>query len=211
MTNSKNTTTKDNALRQVRIVIDRLVRDGKAVACSDSSVHELFPIATSLAEGQALRDWVTKEKATHTIEVGLGYGVSALFICEGLLINGDKNARHVVLDPHQATRYKDCGLQFLEEAGVAHLVEYHAEESQIALPSFLSKDRHFDLAFIDGSHLFDAVFLDLIYSGHADLAWKFYDQAWPPRLKNKKQLFEDFRAELETSPYRSEVKVLVEK
>lgn len=165
MTNSKNTTTKDNALGQVRIVIDRLVRDGKAVAHSDSSVHELFPLATSLAEGQALRDWVTKEKATHTIEVGLGYGVSALFICEGLLINGDKNARHVVLDPHQATRYKDCGLQFLEEAGVAHLVEYHAEESQIALPSFLSQDRHFDLAFIDGSHLFDAVFLDLIYSG----------------------------------------------
>lgn len=157
--------TRDDALRRVRLVIDRLVRDGRAVAHSDSSVHEIFPVATSATEGKALRTWVTKEKATHTIEIGLGYGISALFICEGLLINGDQNARHVILDPHQATRFKDCGLQFLEEAGVADMVEYHAEESQIALPRFLSQDRHFDLAFVDGSHLFDAVFLDLIYLG----------------------------------------------
>ena len=161
--NIKNTATGGDALRRLRLVIDRLVRDGKAVAHLDSSVHEIFPVATYAAEGEALRAWVIKERAAHTIEIGLGYGISALFVCEGLLTNGDKNARHVVVDPYQATRFKDCGLQFLEEAGVANLVEHHTEESQIALPRFVSEGRHFDLAFVDGSHFFDRVFLDLIY------------------------------------------------
>jgi predicted O-methyltransferase YrrM len=153
------------ALRQVRHVIERLVRDGTVLARSDGTVHRLFPVAASPAEGEALREWVVREGATQTIEIGLGYGISALFVCEGLLENGDAAARHVVVDPHQATRFGGCGLQVLEEAGVAPLVEYHAEESQIALPRLLSQGRGFDLAFVDGNHRFDGVFLDLVYLG----------------------------------------------
>jgi predicted O-methyltransferase YrrM len=153
------------ALRQVRHVIERLVRDGTVLARSDGTVHRLFPVAASPAEGEALREWVSREGATQTIEIGLGYGISALFVCEGLLENGDAAARHVVVDPHQATRFGGCGLQVLEEAGVAPLVEYHAEESQIALPRLLSQGRGFDLAFVDGNHRFDGVFLDLVYLG----------------------------------------------
>jgi predicted O-methyltransferase YrrM len=153
------------ALRQLRRVIERLVRDGTVMARSDGTVHRLFPVAASPAEGEALREWVSREGATQTIEIGLGYGISALFVCEGLLENGDAAARHVVVDPHQATRFGGCGLQVLEEAGVAPLVEYHAEESQIALPRLLSQGRGFDLAFVDGNHRFDGVFLDLVYLG----------------------------------------------
>jgi predicted O-methyltransferase YrrM len=116
-------------------------------------------------EGEALRNWVSQEGAVQTIEIGLGYGISALHICEGLLLNGSPAARHVVLDPSQATRFADCGLQVLEEAGVGQLVEHHAEFSEIALPQFLREGRTFDLGFIDGNHRFDAVFLDLFYLG----------------------------------------------
>ena len=164
MTNSDYTSNRDKTLKRVRSVIDRITSDGKATARSDNSVHDIFPVAVDIAEGKALRDWVIKEKAVHTIEIGLAYGVSALYICEGLLTNGDQKARHLALDPHQSN-FKKLGLQFLEEAGVAHLVEHLAEESQIALPRFLSESRHFDFAFVDGSHLFDRVFLDLIYLG----------------------------------------------
>lgn len=153
------------ARRQVRQVIERLARDGTAVARSDGSLHSLFPVAVSGAEGHALREWVTSEGATQTIEIGLGYGFSALFIGEALLWSGDASARHVVLDPNQATRFAGCGLQFLEEAGLGRLVEFHAEESQIALPRFLTEERRFDLAFVDGNHRFDGVFLDLVYLG----------------------------------------------
>ena len=153
------------ALRQVREVITRLVRDGTAVARSDGTVHTLFPVAASAAEGEALQNWVTRVGASRTIEVGLGYGISALFVCEGLLTNGDATARHVVIDPYQPTRFGNCGLQFLDEAGVTEMVEYRAEESQVVLPRFLSEGRRFDLAFVDGNHRFDGVFLDLVYLG----------------------------------------------
>jgi predicted O-methyltransferase YrrM len=50
------------------------------------------------AEGEALRDRVVEEGASRTIEIGLAYGVSTLFICEGLLASGDGEAHHVALD-----------------------------------------------------------------------------------------------------------------
>jgi predicted O-methyltransferase YrrM len=156
---------RGSALRQVRSVIERLVRDGTVVARSDGTLHSLFPVAASATEGEALRKWVLGEGATQTIEIGLGYGISALHVCEGLLANADPTARHVVIDPYQATRFSNCGLQFLDEAGVAELVEHHTEESQIALPRFLSEGRSFHLAFVDGNHRFDGVFLDLVFLG----------------------------------------------
>ena len=146
-------------------MIEHLVRDGTAIVRSDGSLHDLFPVAASAAEGEALRDWVLRERATRTIEVGLGYGISALHICEGLLGNSGPTARHVVIDPYQATRFSDLGLQFLDEAGVREMVEHHAEKSEIVLPRFVDEARSFDLAFVDGNHRFDGVFVDLFYLG----------------------------------------------
>jgi predicted O-methyltransferase YrrM len=153
------------SLEQTREVLARLLREGTATARSDGSRHDLFPVAVGAAEGEALRECVIREGASRTVEVGLGYALSALHVCEGLLENGDPTARHVAIDPHQSTRFADCGLQFLEEAGVAGLVELHRDESQIVLPRLVSEDRTFELAFVDGNHRFDGVFLDLVYLG----------------------------------------------
>jgi hypothetical protein len=62
------------------------------------------------------------------------------------------------IDPNQATRFAGCGLQFLDEAGLTDLVEFHAEESQLVLPRLLGEGRSFGLAFVDGDHRFDGVF-----------------------------------------------------
>jgi predicted O-methyltransferase YrrM len=152
------------ALRQVRDVIERLVREGTAVARSDGTRHDLFPVAASAAEGEALRGWVVREGATRTLEVGLGYAVSALHVCDSLLRGaGPETARHVAIDPFQATRFSGCRLQFLEDAGVSGMVEHIAERSEAALPRLLDEGRAFDLAFVDGDHRFDGVFVDLFY------------------------------------------------
>jgi predicted O-methyltransferase YrrM len=163
MTSSESTNA--SARQRVRSVIERMIADGKIVARSDNSVHDIFPIAISGAEGMALRNWVVKERAARTIEIGLAWGIGALHICEGLLMTGKGDASHAVIDPFQTTGFKSCGLQALDDAGVLPLVSHYAEESQIALPRFVSEDRRFDFAFVDGSHLFDRVFLDLIYLG----------------------------------------------
>jgi hypothetical protein len=46
-----------------------------------------------------------------------------------------------------------------------------------------------------------ATMLDLIYSGHAEDAWKFLDDAWPPKVQGKDVFSRDFRAKLARSPY----------
>lgn len=156
---------------RVREVRERLFATGAVVARADGDARELFPVAIGIEEGLALCEWVRKERALRTLETGLGYGVATLFICEGLLANGS-DGRHVAADPYQleglpghSTTFAGVGLQILEEAGVRDLVEFHAEESQIVLPRLLADGRRFDLAFLDGNHRFEAVFLDLIYSG----------------------------------------------
>ena len=145
---------------RVREVRERLLRDGS-----------VLPVAIGPREGRALEECVRRERALRTLETGLGYAISTLFICEGLLANGTEG-RHVAIDPYQLeglpahrTRYGGVGLRTLEEAGVRSLVEFHAEESQIVLPRLLAEGRSFDLAFLDGNHRFEGVFLDLIYSG----------------------------------------------
>ena len=42
-------------------------------------------------------------------------------------------------------------------------MEFLATASEFALPRMLGEGRRFDLAFVDGNHRFDGVFLDLIY------------------------------------------------
>jgi GNAT superfamily N-acetyltransferase len=156
--------------KRVRAVRDRLISAGVVMA-PDGMRRELFPVAIGPAEGAALGDWVRREDARRTIESGLGFAISTLFICEGLLDNGP-DGLHVAADPYQfvslpthRTTYDGVGLQILEEAGVRDLVEFYAEESQIVFPRLLASGGQFDLAFLDGNHRFEAVFLDLIYAG----------------------------------------------
>lgn len=46
-----------------------------------------------------------------------------------------------------------------------------------------------------------ATMLNLIYTGHAALAWKFADLAWPPRVSGKALFLDQFRQRLRRSPY----------
>ena len=146
-------------------VIDRLFRDGNVTADSDGTTRAVFPTGITRSEGESLQAWIVREQALSTIEIGLAYGISALFICGGLLANGASTACHFVLDPSQENGFANCGLQVLKEAGVLDLIEFKSERSEILLPQFLADGRGFDFAFVDGNHRFDGVFVDLIYLG----------------------------------------------
>jgi predicted O-methyltransferase YrrM len=146
-------------LERVRTVVERLLEGGR-----------LSPVSIGPAEGEALRESVRRSGARRTLEAGLGWAVSTLFICEGLLENG--GGCHVAADPFQLesrplqrTHYEGAGLRALDEAGVRELVEFYPEESQVVFPRLLAEGRRFDLAFIDGNHRFEGVFLDLFYAG----------------------------------------------
>ncbi len=150
---------------EVRATIDRLVLEGTVVARSDGTMHEIFPVAVGPAEGEALRGWVIRERARKTLEIGLGYALSTLYICDGLLNDDAPEAQHIVIDPFQHARFADCGLQVLQDAEIRDLVEHHPVGSEVVLPRLAAEGTQFDLAFVDGNHRFDAVFVDLFYLG----------------------------------------------
>jgi len=156
----------DAVARQVRAVIESLDREGVTPVDTGAAELDFRTVTITTREGEVLRDWVRNENATDTIEIGLAFGFSALHICEGLLLNGNPDSKHVTLDPWQSSGYANRGLEILEEAGVKPLVEFHGEKSQLVLPQFLKEGRQFDLAFVDGNHRFDAVFVDLYYLGY---------------------------------------------
>ena len=148
--------------------IDRLAMAGTADD-DRGRRHDLFPVAISRAEGEALARWVAAERAAITIEIGLGYGISALHVLAGALAHSGPGVevRHLAIDPFQGARFADLGRRHLAEAGVAKLVEVIEHESQVVLPRLIEEGRAatFDLAFVDGNHRFDRVFLDLVYLG----------------------------------------------
>jgi hypothetical protein len=110
----------------------------------------------------AIRDLLIAERPGTVIEIGLAYGSSALAIGEALIsVGGD---RHVILDPFQDSGFRDAGWEVIRSAqldGVAMLLR---ERSQIALPRLAAEGISADAAFVDGSHLFHNVFVDLYLS-----------------------------------------------
>jgi predicted O-methyltransferase YrrM len=111
-----------------------------------------------------LRTWVEREGSTRTIEIGLGFGVSTLFICDGLTDDGP--GAHTAIDPLQTEAYAGRGIAALEDAGVRDRVTVIEEPSELVLPRLRAATARFDLAFVDGNHRFEHVFMDLIHLGH---------------------------------------------
>ena len=132
---------------------------------SGGTTRSVFPIAIPLREGEALSRWVEREHAAASIEVGLGFGISTLFILRGLVAAGPPSARHVAMDPHQSGGFSGIGLDLIDEAGVRDRLEFYEGPSEIVLPRLLDQGRRFDFAFVDGNHRFDAVFVDLVTLG----------------------------------------------
>lgn len=161
----RDTETPATAVQRVRAVIESLDREGSTPVDTADARTDFRTVTITSSEGEALRRWVCEANAAHTIEIGLAFGFSALHICEGLLQTGNPDPRHVVLDPYQSSGYANRGLELLDQAGLGDIVEFHGEESQLALPRFVKEGRQFDLAFVDGNHRFDAVFVDLYYLG----------------------------------------------
>jgi len=146
-------------------VLAELLKTGVVVSESGKThqVHSHIP----LQEGHFLQEIVSEVRPSVSREVGLAYGVSALFICDALAHL--PNPRHIVIDPHQLQpssthmSFEGMGLQNLRKAGYEHLIEFHGSPSYLSLPSLVSQGTKVDFAFIDGWHTFDFASVDFFY------------------------------------------------
>jgi predicted O-methyltransferase YrrM len=110
-----------------------------------------------------LRDLLIAEHVETVVEVGLAYGSSALAIGEALLTVGAPDPRHVVIDPFQQQAYADVGWDLVRDAGLDSIATLIQAPSSMALPRLLADGVVADAAFVDGSHRFHEVFVDLYF------------------------------------------------
>ena len=110
----------------------------------------------------ALRDLLVAEHAGVVIEIGLAYGSSALAIGEALISQGQQDMKHVIIDAYQHL-FQDSGWEAIANAGLSDLCTLLTERSQLALPRLVTEGFVADAAFVDGSHVFHNVFVDLYF------------------------------------------------
>jgi predicted O-methyltransferase YrrM len=110
----------------------------------------------------ALRDLVLAENARVVVEIGLAYGSSALAIAEALVTHGTEGANHLIIDAFQ-DHFHNTGWNAIVTAGLADVCSLLPERSQLALPRLVTDGFVADAAFVDGSHQFHNVFVDLFF------------------------------------------------
>lgn len=170
----------------------------------DGSVHPLYPASILANEGKALRDLVIAEGAANTLETGMAYGVSTVWIAEGLHRLGA--GTHVAIDPRQDRTYRSLGRRSVDAAGYGEYVEVVVEPSHCALPKLVDRGHQLDFAFIDGMHLFDFALLDFFYIDRmlADGGVVVFHDLWMPALRKLTGFIRRNRA-YELVPWRTTV------
>jgi predicted O-methyltransferase YrrM len=144
---------------RIREARRRLASDGPPRVRAASDFER---VSLPSADGDVLRNVLLAEQPRTVIEIGLAYGSSALAIAEALVAQGSHGARHLIIDAYQ-DRFRGCGWAAITEAGLAGVCCLVAERSQTALPRLLGDGFTADAGFVDGSHIFHNVFVDLFY------------------------------------------------
>ncbi len=114
---------------------------------------------------QVLSAILKKEQPVRTLEVGLALGASALTILDAHQTKGlGKKQVHYAIDPFQSTVWDNCGELNIAAAGKEDFFRCIQELSAIALPKLVEDGLEFGLIYVDGSHLFEDVFIDMFFS-----------------------------------------------
>ncbi len=153
--------TADGRATRIREVRRRLARAGPPWARD----HERDFETVTLPERDCdlLRDLLIAERATTVVEIGLAYASSALAIGEALVAVNSPRPRHVIIDPLQERVWANVGWDQLRSAGLDSIASLLPTTSAQALPQLLSEGLVADAAFVDGSHRFHEVFVDLYF------------------------------------------------
>lgn len=113
------------------------------------------------ADCDVLRDLLVGERSRVVVEIGLAYGSSALAVAEALVTH-DGPATHLIIDAFQDA-FHDTGWNVLVDAGLDQVCTLVRERSQLVLPRLVADGFVADAAFVDGSHIFHNVFVDLAF------------------------------------------------
>ena len=138
-------------------VLKGILETGNATSADGETINAMS-VGVPREEGEFLHAIVSEIKPATSVEVGLAYGVSALFILDAL--RGTGQGHHIIIDYKQSSLWKGVGLKNLNEAGFKDLYEFREQPAHIALAQLEAQGTQVDFAFIDGKHLYDYTLVD---------------------------------------------------
>jgi cephalosporin hydroxylase len=126
-------------------------------------VFESRPALSTTRNLNEIVEILCRSRPENTLEVGMAFGGSSLIFADigGTVCRG--RYRHTAIDPYQSTVWDGVGMQCLEAAGLRKFIELFEEPSCLVLPRLLSEGRRFGVIYVDGSHLFEDVFVDAYF------------------------------------------------
>lgn len=146
---------------RVRDVRRRLAREGPP--WTRDGDRDFDTVALPERDCDLLRDLLISEGVESVVEIGLAYASSALAIGEALVTLNPPDPRHLIVDPFQESVWSNVGWDLLRAAGLGSIATVALAPSSLALPGMIADDVTADAAFVDGSHRFHEVFVDLYF------------------------------------------------
>ena len=163
-------------------LIERIYQTGR-VEDPDRELVTPFPTSVPYETGALLYDVIFREALDSTLEVGMAYGLSTLFICQAHRDKG--SGTHTAIDPGQSSRFRAIGLANVRKAGLSGHLSFHEAPSFEVLPALCQAGEVYDFAFIDGRHLFDYVLVDFFYIDKLLRVggYVIFDDLWLPQVR----------------------------
>jgi predicted O-methyltransferase YrrM len=161
----------------------------------------------SAEEGRWIYDLCRRLKPAHTLEIGLAYGFSTLYLLAALRKNGYGD--HTAVDPFQRQpaglergSWHGIGMLQASRVGMSERFSLVEEPSFRALVHFADQAKNFEVIFIDGNHRFDDVLVDFTLA--AELCpiggYIVCDDMWMPSIRSAVAFLRANRTDFEYVP-----------
>ena len=121
-----------------------------------------YPTVTPFPQGHILHCIVLEHGLDLTLEIGLAFGGSALFICNAHQRKG--TGHHYAVDPFQIHSFDGVGLRLIRKAELGAYFQWLPTTAQVALPALSATGITFDLIYMDGDHGVTAVLSDFLHA-----------------------------------------------
>lgn len=170
-------------LKPTREKLDALYAGGKHPG-TDGQLHEIdTQVRVGQEQGEIIADLHQQLRPDLSVEVGLAYGFSTLYILDSM--QRGKYGRHIAIDPGADYFWHGIGLRAVEETGLADRFQWIKGSSHEAIPQLLSRGERAQFVYIDGNHLFDYALVDFFLSDKLlDVGGLIlFDDLWLPAIK----------------------------
>lgn len=146
--------------------LEAMMSSGRVTGASGKTFDDLGALST-VNNLRTLRWLLGEHKPQRTLEAGMAFGGSALvFAAVHRELGRPPCGQHIAVDPNQSTVWDNTGRKHLQQEGLEGYVRVMEQPTYLALPALLAAGGAVDFAYIDGSHIFEDVFLDAFFVTH---------------------------------------------